>query len=407
MPQIAAALGEASQEGRNWRCRCPLCGKATLSLCDNPNGRTTLLIKPWCGCDKTTVRAAVRAAISKTPRVTNGHDSDPPKPDNDLSRIAEALDFWRNQTLLLGNSLADTYLASRLLLQRPMPAVLRYAPSFYHQKELRTFPAVVGVLEHEKRGEVAIHAICLNPLDPTSKLTIEDRKISRGAVKGAAVRLFPIAGPELAVGTGIEDCLAFQQSTGIPAWAVGGDTFLASFVPPPLDQVRTLILLEDRDEPGRKAVAKAAGRFTVMGYRVLIARPRQGKDINDALRAIGLTEPICEIEGYAPAPVEFSEDDLADRFSTKHADELRFLALSSKWYRWQGQYWRTEETLAAFDLARAVCRQYAPGADKPEDIAKARTVAAVERLAKADRRHATEHYQWDAGPWIINPPAKE
>ncbi len=37
-------------------------------------------------------------------------------------------------------------------------------------------------------------------------------------------------------------------------------------------------------------------------------------------------------------------------------------------------------------------------------IASAKTVAAVERLAKADRRHAATVDQWDAMPWLLNTP---
>ena len=37
-------------------------------------------------------------------------------------------------------------------------------------------------------------------------------------------------------------------------------------------------------------------------------------------------------------------------------------------------------------------------------IASAKTVAAVERLAKADRRHAATVDQWDADPWLLNTP---
>ena len=38
-------------------------------------------------------------------------------------------------------------------------------------------------------------------------------------------------------------------------------------------------------------------------------------------------------------------------------------------------------------------------------VANARTVAAVERLAKADRRLAATADQWDANPWLLNTPA--
>ena len=37
-------------------------------------------------------------------------------------------------------------------------------------------------------------------------------------------------------------------------------------------------------------------------------------------------------------------------------------------------------------------------------IATAQTVAAIERLARADRRHAATVEQWDADPWLLNTP---
>jgi hypothetical protein len=301
---IAAALGEARKEGPNWRCRCPLCGRNTLSLRDNPTGRVALLIKTWCGC----ATQAVRQELDER-KLLNGKGPAPaPSPGEDDAandprleiKIDNALEFWRSNTMPLAGSPGEVYLASRLLLQRPMSATLRYTTSVYHPTEQRTFPAIIALLQHEKRGAVAIHAICLNPLDASSKLTIQDRKFSLGPVKGAAVRLFP-AGPELGVGEGVETCLAFQQATGIAVWATLG-AGLANFEPPPVDAVSSLILIEDQDDPGRKAVAQAALRFSGLGYRVRIARPLIGKDVNDALLAIGLGQPLCAIDDYQPIP---------------------------------------------------------------------------------------------------------
>jgi hypothetical protein len=294
--EIARGLGEPRFEANNWKCRCPICGKDNLSLRDSPTGR--LLINCWSGCD----RKAIRRQL-KERSLLNGRDLDPPprgRPGDNpkvAAKIANALDIWRNNTFPLANTLGETYLASRLLLQEPMSATLRYSPAVYHPTERRTFPAVVALLEHEKLGGRAIHCICLNPLDPSVRVTIDTRKFSIGPVKGAAVRLFP-AGPELALGEGIETCLAFQQSTQIPAWATVGGSGLVNFEPPPLDRVSTLILLEDQDEAGRKAVSQSAARFTAMGYRVRIARPLKGKDVNDALLTIGPDQPLCEIEDY-------------------------------------------------------------------------------------------------------------
>jgi hypothetical protein len=302
--EIAANLGQQNPDGAgNWKCLCPVCGRNTLSLKDN-DGRVKLLIKCFGGCESKDIRRELKERKLSASGPGNGTLPQDDLKHDELKRIADAVDFWRNDTLpIAGRNPALTYLASRLLLQQPMD-VLRYAPSFYHPLEMQTYPALVGLLEHEKLGPVAIHAVCLNPLDPTSKLTIKNRKISRGVVKGAAVRLFPVEGPELAIG-GLEDCLAFQQSTGIPAWAVPGDEFMVNFEPPPLDIVSTIILLEDQDEPGRKAVAKAKARFTGMGYRVRIARPFQGKDIAQALSLIGLADPICAIDDGGVSLTDF------------------------------------------------------------------------------------------------------
>jgi putative DNA primase/helicase len=107
-------------------------------------------------------------------------------------------------------------------------------------------------------------------------------------------------------------------------------------------------------------------------------------------------------------PPAFTDEALALRFANKHAAELRYVASWGKWLIWDGTCWRFDETLRAFDLSRAVCRQASATCNKPKiaaTVASAKTVAAVERLAKADRRHAATVSQWDADPWLLNTPA--
>ena len=112
-----------------------------------------------------------------------------------------------------------------------------------------------------------------------------------------------------------------------------------------------------------------------------------------------------QIEVADAAPPHLSEEDLAQRFVRRHEDGLRFVAAWSQWYAWSGARWAPDSTLDAFDRARAVCRSAAPEADKDRDkkaLASARTVAAVERLAKADRRIAATVGQWDTEPDLFN-----
>ncbi len=55
------------------------------------------------------------------------------------------------------------------------------------------------------------------------------------------------------------------------------------------------------------------------------------------------------------------------------------------------------------DRARKICREAAARTNKGQKtLAKANTVAGVEKLAKADRVHAAEVGQWDHDPRIFN-----
>jgi putative DNA primase/helicase len=105
-------------------------------------------------------------------------------------------------------------------------------------------------------------------------------------------------------------------------------------------------------------------------------------------------------------PPTFSDEALALRFTERYAEKLRYVAAWSKWLIWNGQYWQFDDTLKAFDFARRICRGAASECDKKfaNAIASAKTVAAVERLARADRRLAATVDQWDADPWLLNTP---
>jgi putative DNA primase/helicase len=105
---------------------------------------------------------------------------------------------------------------------------------------------------------------------------------------------------------------------------------------------------------------------------------------------------------------EFSEDQLALDFTARHREDLRYVAQWGKWLRWNGTHWETENTLMAFDLARVVVRDYANACDDEKEakkLASAKTVNAVQTLARADRRHAAVTEQWDIDLWALNTPA--
>ncbi|MFN4098130.1 MAG: hypothetical protein ACK4GG_15305, partial [Sphingomonas sp.] len=102
-----------------------------------------------------------------------------------------------------------------------------------------------------------------------------------------------------------------------------------------------------------------------------------------------------------------TEDALALAFTRRYHRDWRYVAAWGRWLVWDGHRWRTEDTLAATDLIRSVCRHAAVHADNPKIAAKlasSGTVGGVERLARADRRHAATTAEWDTDPWLLNTP---
>jgi putative DNA primase/helicase len=113
------------------------------------------------------------------------------------------------------------------------------------------------------------------------------------------------------------------------------------------------------------------------------------------------------IEAIDLRPPAFSDEALALRFAERHANDLRFVATWGKWLSWTGTHWQFDDTLHAFDLARQICREAAASCNKAKVagmLASAKTVAAIERLSKADRRIAATIDQWDADAWLLNTP---
>ena len=104
---------------------------------------------------------------------------------------------------------------------------------------------------------------------------------------------------------------------------------------------------------------------------------------------------------------DVGDDTLALLFSATHCGALRYVAAWGQWLRWAGAVWERDTTLAVYDMVRSLCRaQIAPGTDArtAKYLRRATTVAAVEHMARSDRRHAATADQWDADPWLLGTP---
>ena len=165
---------------------------------------------------------------------------------------------------------------------------------------------------------------------------------------------------------------------------------------------KAVLIWPDRDKPGWEYATQAAQAILSAGAKSchVLYPPEEaaeGWDVADDV------DPVVSSD----ESVWGTEDALALSFTRRYHRDWRYVAGWGKWLVWDGQRWRTEDTLAATDLIRSVCRQTAVRADNPKVAAKlasAGTVGGVERLARADRRHAATTDEWDADPWLLNTP---
>jgi putative DNA primase/helicase len=109
---------------------------------------------------------------------------------------------------------------------------------------------------------------------------------------------------------------------------------------------------------------------------------------------VGKIVELSKLQESSGLPPQ-AEDSLALAFADQHAGELRYVARWGQWLSYDGACWRRDDTLHVFDRVRSLCRESAAGSGR---VASAKTVAAVERLARSDRRLAATTDQWDAGP---------
>jgi putative DNA primase/helicase len=208
--------------------------------------------------------------------------SQPPKPEeDDAARIDQALRIWSEVQSLRG-SLAERYLARRGI-QVPDEAldVLGFH-SHCPFGEYRRAPALVALIQDIITGEpIAIHRRELTP-----DAAKAGSWMALGPKSGGAIRLSRCDCGDLAIGEGVETCLAGMQLGFGPTWSVIDAGGMTAF--PVLDYVRRLTIMADNDvsETGQRAAAACRDRWAAAGKSVRFAMPEEpGQDFNDVLLA--------------------------------------------------------------------------------------------------------------------------
>ena len=196
---------------------------------------------------------------------------------------------------------------------------------------------------------------------------------------------------------------------------------------------KSVLIWPDKDKPGWEYADRASQAILATGASsCVILYPPAGKpdgwDAADALAdgfdVVGFLAQGARMQIHLPEDASANdgagagcstgdseptvwgtEDALALAFTRRYHQDWRYVSGWGKWLVWDGQRWRTEDTLASTDLIRHVCRHASLKASNPKaatKLAGSSTISGVERLARSDRRHAATTDEWDADIWLLN-----
>ncbi|MBD3761473.1 MAG: toprim domain-containing protein [Rhizorhabdus sp.] len=183
-------------------------------------------------------------------------------------------------------TLAEVYARSRGITAT-LPPSIRFGmlPGWRNRETgewAKDRPAMVGLCVDGSGDLVAIQRIFLRP-DGAGKAQMRKPKLTLGRVRGAALRLGPVAS-EIIITEGPEDGLSLmQQLPGSSVWVALGTALMPEIEMPP--EVRTVVIAGQNDAAGRAAVTRAAEALTLRGLSVKAVFPSpEYRDWNDELR---------------------------------------------------------------------------------------------------------------------------
>lgn len=270
--EIAAALGNATREGHDWRCRCPVHDGVSLTLRDGKEGQ--LVVKCFAGCEARDVLAAIRRLGWSTAETPESRSRRPTVREPDKAdKICLALATWR-QSVDARGTLVERYLAGRGLELPPGHfEVIRFhgACPFKGQR----VPAMVALFRDIVTDEpCGIHRTPLLP-DGSDRDRVL-KKAMQGRAERAAIKLSPHDEVTLGLGLseGIETGLKVMARGWRPVWACGSTSGVAPFpVLPGIDEL-TIFADHDTNGAGQRAAQQCGDRWAEAGRLATIRLPR-------------------------------------------------------------------------------------------------------------------------------------
>jgi putative DNA primase/helicase len=221
--------------------------------------------------------AAIDAEANEGPRAWN---------EDEIGRINAARRIW-NEGADPRGTLAERYLhdGRNLDLSEGLAGhVLRFHPRCPWRNEntgcTDRIPALIAAFRSIDDDSITgIHRI---RVDRPERWPKADRRML-GIIHRTAIKLDPLNGEALAIGEGVETCMAAQHYGYAPAWALGSVGAISFF--PLIESVRTLTILGECGAASARAIKICGTRWKRAGHRVRVAKSNVGSDLNDALMA--------------------------------------------------------------------------------------------------------------------------
>lgn len=102
---------------------------------------------------------------------------------------------------------------------------------------------------------------------------------------------------------------------------------------------------------------------------------------------------------------DVSEDAIAQAFTERFRDTLRYDHDSRSWFEWDGSRWKRDKRDRAFNYARELGRLLSRGENGERGLRKASVAGGAEKFARSDLAHAVDASVWDTNPLLLGTPA--
>ena len=286
---IANYCGRADQSGKDWKCKCPICGRHSLSVTHGV--KVPILIRCWHCADNGindgfTEQCEIfeQAGLLPSSQRTLKKFSAKEWREYHKAKRDVAVQLWDRLRPIKADDLAAKYLRARGLESFITHPALRTCDGLFRHLSGAYFPILAARVFHVEHGVCAIQFTYLE-FDGSDHVRDFEPRQTKGSKKGGAVWIgAPRFDEEVVVAEGLESLLSAMLllnlrcgAACLGAWSQTKELVLPS-------GVRKVHIAADNDDPGREMADRTAKMWRNRGLSVRVSYPEiVGKDFNDVL----------------------------------------------------------------------------------------------------------------------------